>query len=426
MIIDKTIKFLLHKRNPGETKNLGIRMRVTIKGQTPMDFPFPKTLKIDADDWDFDTMRPKSGVNTPVATDINRTIGDWVGKIGDVFARFEIIEMRTPANDEVKALFNDYIGKKSILDASNAPKFFDVFDMFTETMGDKNEWTESTQEKFQALRNHLEKFDKRLSLDLFDDDKAHAFITYLHGCGFRNTTVKKQVSFLKWFLRWAATSGFYPGHTHDTFKPKLKGTSVESKEIIYLTKDEVKCLEEMTFTESQSSLERVRDVFLFCCFTGLRYSDVKKLTRYDIRDGVIVFVTKKTVDGIRVELNKHSQAILDKYANVPFPGNMALPVISNEKMNARLKDLGKLAGFDTPTRLVYFQGNTRHEEIFPKWQLMTTHVARRTFVVNALRLGIPPEVIMRWTGHSSFEAMKPYMKIIDEVKRTAMSRFDDF
>jgi hypothetical protein len=105
---------------------------------------------------------------------------------------------------------------------------------------------------------------------------------------------------------------------------------------------------------------------------------------------------------------------------------MALPVISNEKMNARLKDLGKLAGFDTPTRLVYFQGNTRHEEIFPKWQLMTTHVARRTFVVNALRLGIPPEVIMRWTGHSSFEAMKPYMKIIDEVKRTAMSRFDDF
>ena len=112
MIIDKTIKFLLHKRNPGETKNLGIRMRVTIKGQTPMDFPFPKTLKIDADDWDFDTMRPKSGVNTTVATDINRTIGDWVGKIGDVFARFEIIEMRVPANDEVKALFNDYIGKK--------------------------------------------------------------------------------------------------------------------------------------------------------------------------------------------------------------------------------------------------------------------------------------------------------------------------
>ena len=426
MIIEKTIKFLLHKRNPGDTKNLGIRMRVTIKGQPPIDFSFPRNVRIDADDWDFEKMRPNQESDNTVLKDVNRTIADWSEKMDDVFARYEIIEKRTPTNDEVKMLFNDFIGKKSIFDASDKPGFFQVFDKFTETMGDKNEWTESTQEKFQALRNHLEKFDKRLSLDLFDDDKAHAFVTYLHGCGFRNTTVKKQVSFFKWFLRWAATSGFYPGHTHDTFKPKLKGTSVESKEIIYLTKDEVKHLEEMTFTESQSSLERVRDVFLFCCFTGLRYSDVKKLTRYDIRDGVIVFVTKKTVDGIRVELNKHSQAILDKYKDVPFPGHAALPVISNEKMNAHLKDLGKLAGLDTPTRVVWFVKNVRHEELFPKWQLMTTHVARRTFVVNALRLGIPPEVIMRWTGHSSFESMKPYMKIIDEVKRTAMSKFDDF
>lgn len=426
MIIDKTIKFLLHKRNPGETKNLGIRMRVTIKGQTPMDFPFPKALKIDADDWDFDTMRPKSGVDTPVATDINRTIGDWVGKMGDVFARFEIIELRIPANNEVKALFNDYIGKKSILDASNAPKFFDVFDKFTETMGKKNEWTAGTHEKFHALRNHLETFDKGLDLATFDEAKAQLFVSYLHGRGFRNTTIKGKVSFLKWFLRWASENGFYHGNAHQVFKPRLKGTSVDSREIIFLTKDEVRRLEEMTFNESQAALERVRDVFLFCCFTGLRYSDAKKLTRYDIRDGMVVFVTKKTVDGIRVELNKHSQAILDKYKDAPFPGNLALPVISNEKMNAHLKDLGKLAGIDTPTRIVYFKNNVRHEEVFPKWQLLTTHVARRTFVVNALRLGIPPEVIMRWTGHSSFEAMKPYMKIIDEVKRSAMSRFDDF
>lgn len=426
MVIDKTIKFLLHKRNPGDIKNLGIRMRVTIKGQPPMDFPFPKTLKIDADDWDFEAMRPKPDKETPVISEIKRTIGDWNGKIADVFARYEIIEMRIPANDEVKTLFNDYIGKKSVLDSAKNAGFFEVFDLFTRTMGEKNEWTAGTHEKFHAMRNHLEAFDKKLDLATFDEAKAQLFVAYLHGRGFRNTTVKSKVSFLKWFLRWAAENGHYTGNAHQAFKPKLKGTSVDSKEIIYLTKDEVKKLEDMTFNESQAALERVRDVFLFCCFTGLRYSDVKKLTRFDIRDGVIVFVTKKTVDGIRVELNKHSQAILDKYKDVPFPGHSALPVISNEKMNAHLKDLGKLAGIETPTRIVYFIRNERHEELFPKWQLMTTHVARRTFVVNALRLGIPPEVIMRWTGHSSFESMKPYMKIIDEVKRSAMSRFDDF
>lgn len=137
MIIEKTIKFLLHKRNPGDTKNLGIRMRVTIKGQPPIDFSFPRNVRIDADDWDFEKMRPNQESDNPVLKDVNRTIADWSEKMDDVFARYEIIEKRTPTNDEVKMLFNDFIGKKSIFDASDKPGFFQVFDMFTETMGDK-------------------------------------------------------------------------------------------------------------------------------------------------------------------------------------------------------------------------------------------------------------------------------------------------
>ena len=153
----------------------------------------------------------------------------------------------------------------------------------------------------------------------------------------------------------------------DTFKPKLKGTDGNSKEIIYLTQDEIKILENHQFLPMQAALERVRDVFLFCCFTGLRYSDVAKLKRSDIKDGFIVVVTKKTVDGLRIELNKHSQAILDKYKDMKFPKDLALPIISNVKMNARLKILGQVCGIDEPTRIVYFQGGVRHEEVFPKW-----------------------------------------------------------
>ena len=59
-------------------------------------------------------------------------------------------------------------------------------------------------------------------------------------------------------------------------------------------------------------------------------------------------------------------------------------------------------GIDTPIRIVYYAGSDRREEVHPKWELLTTHCARRTFVVNALRLGIPAEVIMKWTGHSDF------------------------
>lgn len=205
----------------------------------------------------------------------------------------------------------------------------------------------------------------------------------------------------------------------------MKGTDGNSKEIIFLTQEEIKLLKNYQFLPTQKALEQVRDVFLFCCFTGLRYSDVAKLKKTDVKDGYLNVITQKTVDGLRIELNKHSQAILNKYKNKTLLHGLALPVISNTKMNAHLKNLGQLVGLDEPTRIVFFQGNVRHEQVFPKWALLTTHCGRRTFVITALQLGIPSEVIMKWTGHNDFSAMKPYVKIVDELKEKAMTRFDD-
>ena len=128
---------------------------------------------------------------------------------------------------------------------------------------------------------------------------------------------------------------------------------------------------------------------------------------------------------MRIELNDHAKAILDKYKDDDIKDGLALPVISNVKMNARLKILGQVCGIDEPIRIVYFQGNERIEQVMPKWALLTTHCGRRTFVVTALQLGIPSEVIMKWTGHSDMKAMKPYMAIVDELKERAMSRFND-
>ena len=93
-------------------------------------------------------------------------------------------------------------------------------------------------------------------------------------------------------------------------------------------------------------------------------------------------------------------------------------------MNDYLKELGQMAGLDEPTRIVYFKGDRRIDEYYPKWQLLTTHCARRTFVVTALQLGIPVEVIIRWTGHASYEAMKPYVAIVDDLKKKEMNKFN--
>ena len=134
----------------------------------------------------------------------------------------------------------------------------------------------------------------------------------------------------------------------------------------------------------------------------------------------------KTVDSLRIELNTHSRAILKKYAPFEFPNGNALPVVSNQKMNTYLHELCKLAGFDEPIRITYYLGNERFDEIKPKYIVIGTHTGRRSFICNALGMGISPQVVMKWTGHSDYKAMKLYIDVADEIKAEAMKKFDDF
>ena len=99
------------------------------------------------------------------------------------------------------------------------------------------------------------------------------------------------------------------------FRPKLKDTQ---KKIIFLTWEELTKLREFEIPPAKQSLDRVRDVFLFQCFTGLRYSDVYNLRRSDIKEDHIEVTTIKTSDSLVIEPNKHSKAILEKYQDVVF------------------------------------------------------------------------------------------------------------
>ena len=94
-------------------------------------------------------------------------------------------------------------------------------------------------------------------------------------------------------------------------------------------------------------------------------------------------------------------------------------------MNEYLKELCELAGINTPVHITYYRGQQRIDETLPKYELIGTHAGRRTFICNAILLGIPANVIMKWTGHSDYKAMKPYIDIADETKVQAMSRFDN-
>ena len=151
MHIQRGIKFILHKRNPNQAQNLGIRLRVTLRGKTPIDFPLG--FSTDIENWDASEQMAIGGDDMAA---INRTIKEWRNTLDEIFARYELIEKRTPEPDELKDLFNDTIGRQTDLkkeldklEAEQNPGFFKVFDIFMIKTGMQNQWTEST---FKTLR----------------------------------------------------------------------------------------------------------------------------------------------------------------------------------------------------------------------------------------------------------------------------------
>ena len=382
-------------------ENVPIRMRVNFASQR---IEFTTGYRIDVAKWDVDKQRVKNGCTNKLkqsASEINAALLGYYTELQEIFKRFEVAEIM-PSPAEVKEAFNNRYGQNEKIelasaDTSNVPSnFYEAFDDFVRVCGRQNDWTHSTFEKFAAVKNHLKNFRSELSFDFFDEEGLTEYVQYLREVReMRNSTIGKQLSFLKWFLRWSFKQGMHSNNAYDAFKPKLKDTQ---KKIIFLTWEELNRLREFKIPPTKQALERVRDVFLFQCFTGLRYSDVFNLRRSDIKGDHIEVMTVKTSDSLIIELNDHSRAIIEKYKDVEFENDKALPVITNQKMNDYLKELAELAEINEPVRQTYYKGNERIDEVTPKYALLGTHAGRRTFICNALALGIPPQVVMKWTG----------------------------
>ena len=430
MNIKRNIIFALESRKKDGmpiVENVPIRMRVNFASQR---IEFSTGYRIDVAKWDVDKQRGKNGCTNKLkqsASEINAALLGYYTELKEIFKRFEVAEI-VPSPAEVKEAFNNRHGQNEKIelasaDTSNVPSnFYEAFDDFVRVCGRQNDWTHLTFEKFAAVKNHLKNFRSELSFDFFDEEGLTEYVQYLREVReMRNSTIGKQLSFLKWFLRWSFKQGMHSNNAYDTFKPKLKDTQ---KKIIFLTWEELNRLREFKIPPTKQALERVRDVFLFQCFTGLRYSDVFNLRRSDIKGDHIEVTTVKTSDSLIIELNDHSRAILEKYKDVEFENDKALPVITNQKMNDYLKELAELAKINEPVRQTYYKGNERIDEVTPKYALLGTHAGRRTFICNALALGIPPQVVMKWTGHRDHKAMKPYIDLADAIKANAMSKFN--
>ena len=404
-------------------ENVPIRMCVNFASKR---IEFTTGYRIDAVKWDIEKQRVINGCTNKLkqsASEINASLLSYYTEVQEIFKKFEVEEIM-PTPEQIKEAFSAlHKPIEEVKPRKSTPNvFYKVFDEFVRDCGRQNDWTDSTYEKFAAVKNHLMNFRDGLTFDFFDEKGLNDYVTYLRDVkGTRNSTIGKQLSFLKWFLRWAFKKGLHQNNAYDSYKPKLKSIQ---KKIIFFTWEELNKLREFGIPAAKQALDQVRDVFLFQCFTGLRYSDVLNLRRSDIKGDHIEVTTVKTSDSLIIELNNHSKAILDKYKDVEFEDDKVLPVITNQKMNDYLKELAELAGIDEPIRQTYYKGNERIDDVTPKYALLGTHAGRRTFICNALALGIPPQVVMKWTGHSDYKAMKPYIDIADDIKANAMSKFN--
>jgi integrase len=198
------------------------------------------------------------------------------------------------------------------------------------------------------------------------------------------------------------------------FKTFATGISEES-DGIYLTEKELQDIFELDLSD-KPGLGRVRDLFLVGCWTGLRFSDYTTINPDDIKGDRLRVLEQKTKGKVVIPLAPTVKEIFNKY-------DFKLPkAISNQKFNEALKDIAELAGLKeivvtNITRAGKTETNSR-----PKFKLVASHVARRSFATNAVKRGISPVLIMAITGHKTEKEFWKYVKVTNEEKADLLAK----
>lgn len=277
----------------------------------------------------------------------------------------------------------------------------------------------NTIKTYRTLALHLASFTKGKPVELKEVGISFAndFRAYLTTQGLTSISAAKVVAVLKRFLTWARDdAGFATAANVPGIRVKRpKATALK----IALTLPELEALAALEMPKRPGLMD-ARDVFLFACFTGLRFSDIEHLRPEDIKGDKLQLVVVKTRDRLNLPLMPAALAILKKHEG-RYPLN-ALPVVSNQKFNAHLKELGQLAGLDGATPQVKYIGSTRQDTTVPKWQLLTTHVARRTFATLSLEKGMQPAVLQKLLGHADIRQTMQYVKLTETALETELLR----
>lgn len=382
-----SILFYIKKSKADASGNTNIYLRITVDGRRA---EMSVRRKVPINKWNAETGVLMGQSNE--AKVINEHLAAIRSKVYKIHNRF-LDDGKHVSADRV---LNSYLG----LD-NEKRMLLEVFEEHNSNVNSLigKDFAHGTAERYRTAKKHVTDYIKLnyKSKDIPISDVNYRFISGLEyylkserNCS-HNTTVKYITNFKK-IIRIALANDWISKDPFLRWKAKMKIVDRE-----YLTQEEIQDLLDINLRVSR--LDQVRDIFIFCCFTGLAYADVKKLTHDDIVlgiDGEKWIETKRTKTNTKSNIPVLPTAIqiLQKYAfSKDVSQNRLLPVLTNQKMNAYLKEIADLSGIK---------------------KNLTTHLARHTFATTVtLSNGVSIESVSKMLGHKSLRTTQHYAKILN-------------
>jgi site-specific recombinase XerD len=389
------ILFYLKRDKQKANGNVPLFCRITVDGK---EVRFGMKKDINPKYWD--VKAGKAIGRTNEAAEINALVDTVKSGIYKIYRDLQERESCVSA-EKIKNVFLGIDIKHEYLLA-----VFDEHNREKKSLSDKNVISESTCDKYRITRDHLAEFlRKEYNLsDISLKDINHRFITGFERflltereCA-RNTTAK-YMQFFKHIIIVALKNEWIYRNPFSEYT-----ITIDPVDRGYLAQEEIEILMRQKFETKR--LERLRDVFVFCCFTGLSYIDVKNLTEEHIRtsfDGNLWIMGKrgKTDTGYRVPLLEIPKMILNRYKGSMKNGRL-LPVINNQNSNSYLKEIGKLCGIK---------------------KNLTFHLSRHTFATLTLSKGVSIESVSKMLGHTNIETTQIYARITSDKISNEMAQF---
>ncbi|PKA83588.1 site-specific recombinase XerD [Ulvibacter sp. MAR_2010_11] len=325
--------------------------------------------------------------------------------------RGRCIEMREDFTSQILKKAFDEVFKKA---PTGKNIFFEAYDDF---MADKimnQEWTASTVKRYTNIKNILIDFEKdrnyKLTFSAITGKFYSEFTDYcMNFKGHINNTYSRNIGLLKTFMHWSLKNGFTYNEDFKEFKKKERVITNQ----IALKKNDIEAIMQLQFESSR--LEHIRDVFVFACVTGMRFGELKLITRNSIIENTLHLKEEKGSEKEQrtIPINDIAMYLLRKY-------DFSLPIISLQKHNKYIKEVFKAAGYVQNVEKASTRGKEVIRETMPFYERTSSHTARRTFITMMKREGKSDKLIMKITGQKDIKTLNQYYQVEDEEKKEAV------